>query len=552
MEEITISNYLLARLQELGIQHIFGVPGDYNLKFLDSVVNNKDIQWIGTCNELNAAYAADGYARVKGAGVLATTFGVGELSAINGIAGSYAEFVPVVQIVGTPSLSIQTHKALVHHSLGNGDFTTFANMYNYVSVAQALLTPENATTEIDHVLRMCWLEKRPVYIALPADISELKVPAPQKCLDLSYPASDNIALQECIERIVMLVENARNPIIIADICTTRHSICKALKNLLNQTGILFATRGMGKGIINESHPQYVGIYNGNFSSKGVQELVETSDCVISFGSLLSDLNTGGFTAKLKASSTIEINSNHVIVKYSKYDNLYLNDIIVALTKSLKSRNFNHKKIEVLRTDIKQFRPAQNIPITHAYLWQYMSQFWQKDHIIIAETGSALFGSLQLKLPDNAIYICQLLWASIGYTVGALLGSAIADIQRRSILLIGDGSFQFTAQELSTIMRHNLNPIICLINNDGYTVERAIHGQNMEYNDIKMWQYAELPKIFGGNFWSTRVTTEIELATALKQSLIYEDKLVFIEIIVEKLDMPSLLCQVAKTCAKQNL
>jgi len=185
------------------------------------------------------------------------------------------------------------------------------------------------------------------------------------------------------------------------------------------------------------------------------------------------------------------------------------------------------------------------------LWPRINQLWQDDSIIVAEVGTSSFGSVQLHLPDNATYISQPLWSSIGYSVGALLGTTIAAPQRRSILLVGDGSFQLTAQEISTIMRHKLNPIICLINNDGYTVERAIHGATSTYNDISKWKYAELPKVFGDNCWSAKVSTEIELDSALQQAGTITDKLVFLEIMLEKLDMPPLLAIAGKSMAELN-
>src|SRR3989338_10737001 len=165
MSKITIGDYLLLRLKELGIDDIFGVPGDYNLGFLDQIAAYKGMEWIGTCNELNGAYASYGYARIKGVGALVTTFGVGELSAINGIAGAYAEYVPVVHIVGVPATSIRANKSMVHHTLGDGRFNVFSDMYADITMAQTLLSENNAAAEIDRVLTVCWLKKRPVYIA---------------------------------------------------------------------------------------------------------------------------------------------------------------------------------------------------------------------------------------------------------------------------------------------------------------------------------------------------------------------------------------------------
>ena len=121
----TVGDYLLDRLAELGVTEVFGVPGDFNLEFLDHVVAHPRVRWVGNANELNAGYAADGYGRLRGMSALITTFGVGELSAANAIAGSYAEHVPVVHIVGAPAKDAQGARRVVHHSLGDGDFEHF-------------------------------------------------------------------------------------------------------------------------------------------------------------------------------------------------------------------------------------------------------------------------------------------------------------------------------------------------------------------------------------------------------------------------------------------
>ena len=152
MSALTVSDYLLQRLNEIGINHLFGVPGDFNLAFLDRVIAHPRLAWVGCANELNAAYAADGYARSQGAAALLTTFGVGELSAINGTAGSYAEYLPVIHIVGAPSQQAQRRGDLIHHSLGDGDFSHFLRMQREVTVAQAALTADNACAEIDRVI----------------------------------------------------------------------------------------------------------------------------------------------------------------------------------------------------------------------------------------------------------------------------------------------------------------------------------------------------------------------------------------------------------------
>ena len=174
----TVVDYLLERLSQLGAERIFGVPGDFTLAMLDHIERDERMQWVGCANELGAGYAADGYARIRGIGVLCTTFGVGELSAINAIAGSYAEHVPVVHLVGAPARAVQSAQERTHHTLGTGDFGVFARMASEVVCAQAALDENNACAEIDRVLQSVITHRRPGYLVLPSDLTEFEVRPP--------------------------------------------------------------------------------------------------------------------------------------------------------------------------------------------------------------------------------------------------------------------------------------------------------------------------------------------------------------------------------------
>lgn len=552
MTKLSISHYLLSRLTELNITDIFGVPGDYNLMFLDQIINFKSMSWVGNCNELNAAYAADGYARVRGAAAIVTTFGVGELSAINGIAGSYAEYLSVVNIVGAPATSTQKQGAIMHHTFGKGDFNIFVSMFEKISAAVAILDcPEKAAERIDHALETCWVKKQPVYISLPSDMVHVEIDAPKKPLLLQYPESNQETVTELVRRASQLIRQAKSPVILADLCAVRHNMKDLIHELLNQTGLPFATMNMGKGIVNESHPNFLGFYSGNYSTPGVQKRVEQSDCIVSFGTIFSDFNTGGFTSKINANATIEIHSNYVQVQHSIYPHVYFNAVIPALTQELKGYRCTKQKITSPAVAQDSVSQATHEKITQKYFWNKIASYFKSNDIILAETGTSLFGLLEISIPDNTTFIAQSLWGSIGYTVGALLGAALADKKRRSLLFVGDGSFQLTAQELSTVLKHDLTPIVFLINNDGYTIERVIHGPKMPYNNIQSWNYSQLPSIFGDNVFTAKVATELDLVHALAQAEIESDKLCFIEVDMDRDDCPDTLRALGKACEEKN-
>ncbi|MED1408459.1 MULTISPECIES: alpha-keto acid decarboxylase family protein [Bacillus] len=554
--QYTVSTYLLDRLHELGIEHIFGVPGDYNLAFLDNVIAHKNLEWIGNCNELNAAYAADGYSRIKGIAALITTFGVGELSAINGIAGSYAENVPVIKITGTPTTKVMENGELVHHTLGDGKFDHFSNMYREITVAQTNLTPEHAAEEIDRVLRACWNEKRPVHINLPIDVYNKPINKPTEPILNKPILSNKEALDKMLLHTTSKINSAKKPVILADFEVNRFHAEEDLQHFVEKTGFPIATLSMGKGIFPEKHPQFIGIYSGDVSSAYLRNRIDESDCIISIGVKLTDTITGGFTQGFTKEQVIEIHPYTVKIIDKKYGPVLMQDVLQHLSDSIEHRNEENLEIKPFISEsssiTEDFNPKVQM-VTQKRFWQQMYHFLKENDVLIAEQGTPFFGSASIPLPNNTTYVGQPLWGSIGYTLPALLGTQLADLSRRNILIIGDGSFQLTVQELSTILRHNLKPIIFLINNNGYTVERAIHGPNQPYNDIQMWDYDKFPNVFGSEEKSLtfKVKNETELVEVLSKITFNMDRLIFIEVVMSQGDQPELLAKLGKRFGKQN-
>ena len=554
--QYTVSTYLLDRLSELGIEHIFGVPGDYNLAFLDDVLAHEKLEWVGNCNELNAAYAADGYARIKGIAALITTFGVGELSAINGVAGSYAENVPIIKITGTPPTTVMENGALVHHTLGDGKFDHFSYMYREITVAQTDLTAEHAAEEIDRVLRACWDEKRPVHINLPIDVYNKPINKPTEPILHKPVVSNKETLDKMLLHATSIINSAKKPVILADFEVNRFHVEEYLHQFVEKTGFPIATLSMGKGIFPEKHPQFIGIYTGDVSSPYLRKRIDESDCIISIGVKLTDTITGGFTQGFTKEQVIEIHPYTVKIIDKKYGPVIMQDVLQHLSDSIEHRSEEVLEIKPFISEsslfTEEFTPKKQI-VTQKRFWQQMYHFLRENDILIVEQGTPFFGSAAIPLPSNTTYVAQPLWGSIGYTLPALLGTQLADLSRRNILIIGDGSFQVTAQELSTILRQNLKPIIFLINNNGYTVERAIHGQNQPYNDIQIWDYTKLANVFGSEekCQTFKVKNEIELAEVLMDITLNKNQLIFIEVVMNQGDQPELLAKLGERFGKQN-
>lgn len=552
----TVGEYLLLRLKEIGIKHIFGVPGDYNLGFLDQIEAFEGLEWIGNCNELNAAYAADGYARLNGIGAVVTTFGVGELSAINGIAGSYAEQVPVIKITGAPATSVSEKGAYVHHTLGDGNFTHFAAMFKEVTVAQTNLTQQNAAEEIDRVLTECLLHKRPVYIQLAADISYKEIEVPHAPLVKPAFTSKPEQLESFVRLTADEINQSKAPILVADYEVIRYGMKDLLLRFVEQTGLPIASLSMGKGVIDENHPQFIGVYNGKLSDEYMKDKIANSDCTILIGVKLTDSITGGFSflRDLDKINMIEIHPSSSRIHKQDYQ-AAMEDVLQGLVQHVKPRSREELSIQSLYerevTGKPIFNPSSGA-ITQKRFWERIGQFLEKGDVLLAEQGTSFFGVSTVPLQAHTTFVGQPLWGSIGYTLPAVLGTCLASPERRHILIIGDGSFQLTVQELSTLMKLKQKPVIILINNDGYTVERAIHGAEQAYNDIHMWQYHRLPEVFGiqNNCVSIRIQNEKELDDALKQAK-NPDRLMFLEVLMDSMDAPELLVNLGKMFAAQN-
>jgi TPP-dependent 2-oxoacid decarboxylase len=548
--EITVAEYLLIRLKEIGVDHLFGVPGDFVLGFLNQVLKS-DVAYVGTCNELNAAYAADGYARIRGAGAFATTYGVGELSAINGVAGAFAERVPVVAITGSPATVSFRTRPLLHHTLG--DYQIPLRIYERVTVASTeLVSGEMAPAEIDRVLSVCLARQQPVYVSLPADVVTMKCRRPGPFRLPSAGPSDPDALGEAIEEALGMLDQAQKPVVLGDVELIRFKLREEFAGLLDKTGFPYVTMMLGKTVLSEHHPQFIGLFEGDRSRAYVRKRVEHADCVLKLGAWMTDFNTGGFTADLDDSKTISANIRSVKIKHHCYQNVYLGDFILGLTERLSRRDPATLEIEraadgCVHRHTEPYRVDAPRPLTVKRFFDRVSHFVKKNAIVVAETGVSLFSAAEMLMPEGATFIGQTFYGSIGYTVGATLGAGMAAGDRQVVLFVGDGPFQVTCQDLSTMIRNRLRPVVFLINNDGYTIERVIVDR--PYNDIQPWRYHRLVDVFGGGL-SFDVRTEGELDEALEKAE-RADGLVFVEVHMDRLDCPESLRSAGRAMAESN-
>ena len=531
-ETTTVGRYLVKRLEQLGVRHIFGVPGDYTLTLFDRLEESR-IKVIGNCNELNSGYAADAYARISGLSAICVTYDVGGLSALNAVVGSFAERLPVIVISGGPKTKERQHHHLLHHTIGDMDLQY--KIYEKITVGSVILMdPEKAPDQIDGTIAACVRFKRPVYIEVPLDMVDAPCRAPGGDFKIDTSIlSDKDSLKEAVEETAGILKKARNPLILAGIEPHRFHIQNELQHIIDHTGYPFAVSLLGKSVISEKHPQFIGVYGGVASRDEARIAAEKADCILCLGTLMTDIELGHERTLRDESKLILANSEKVRVRHHTYDDVSLKDFMAELCRKLPKGRQRRLKIKYPYEEAgKKFVPNPAARITVKRFYERMNHFIKRDDIIITDTGDSLFSSADLYLPEGARFLDQAFYLSIGYSVPATLGAQLAAPKKRVVTFVGDGAFQMTAQELSTIIWHGLNPVIFLMNNEGYAVERVMNDG--AYNDLNMWKYDMLPEIFNGRR-GVKVETEGGLEEALKNIDNKPGRFNFIEVRLNKRD-----------------
>jgi indolepyruvate decarboxylase len=509
----SVIEHVLSRLQDIGIKDVFGVAGDFAFPIDDAVTANSKMRWIGNCNELNAAYSADGYARIHGMAALCTTYGVGELSAINGVAGSYAEHVPVFHLTGMPSSRVQTARRVVHHTLGNGEFDLFYKMTEPVVCARAIMTPENCAAETERLIAAALYHRRPVYMAFPAD--HATAPVIGTCQPVSAPKSDPTALTAAVNAVTAAIDAARTVCVLPGTLIARQGLSTQAAGLVKSLSLPFATMFGDKSVLDETLPNYIGMYDGKLMNEKVRAFVEGCDLVLGIGAVLTDFDSGSFTARIDHSKSINIQHHSVRVGDGVYNGVEMRDTLVALTAKVLARDLKVTRAPGLGKPIGSL----NDPITVEYLYPRWEAMLREEDILVTETGTSSMGMAFANMPRGSTYHNQTLWGSIGWATPASFGAALAAPDRRVILITGEGSHQLTAQEISQFYRFGLKPIIFVLNNDGYLIERLLCKDfDSSYNDLAKWHYHKLPEALGCDGWFTaRVTSCGELDSAIKKA-----------------------------------
>jgi len=506
---LSIGQYLIRRLQDYGIGHVFGIPGDYVLSFY-AMLEKSPLEVIGCTREDCAGYAADAYARMRGMGCLCVTYCVGGLSVCNSVAGAFAEKSPVVVISGSPGLSERINNPLLHHKVR--EFSTQMEVFEKLCIAGAeLKDPVYAFRDIDRVLDAAARYKRPVYLELPRDMVSV-APYIGHAFDGAELSSDPEAAAAAANEAVELLAAAERPLILAGVEIHRFGLQDQLLALAEGSQIPIATTLLGKSVIGETHPLCVGIYEGAMGRAEVTEFVEQSDCVLVLGAFMTDINLGIYTANLDLTRCIYATSEQLRIHHHHYQGVLLRDFLTALSQR-KPQPTVREIPAVLQREPEPFVLRPKEPIAISRLVALLNERLDGRHVVIADIGDSLFAATELRIRERTDFISPAYYTSMGFSVPAALGAHAAAPDKRAVVIVGDGAFQMTGMELSTIVRRGYAPVIFVLDNAGYGTERMLHAGDWEFNEIHPWRYHKLPEVLGGGK-GYDVHTEGELVSAV--------------------------------------
>ena len=513
---VSIGQYLIERLQEYGVRDIFGIPGDYVLAFY-AQVEKSPLRLVGCTSEDCAGFAADAYARLNNIGAVCVTYGVGGLSLCNAVAGAYAEKSPVVVISGAPGMRERFDNPLLHHRVK--DFRTQAEVFRRICCAETELTePHLAMREIDRVLAAVVRHRRPGYIELPRDMVDV-VPEGTHVPVQKTLTSNPQALAEAVEEAARRIAAAQKPVIMAGVEIHRFGLHCELLRFAQQAGIPITVTMLGKSVVGEHHPLFAGVYEGALGREEVTRFVEESDCILLLGEFMTDINMGIFTANLDPARCIFATSETLRISHHHYQGVLLKDFLKGLADAkLKVPQRALPPRTPLESPTSKGQPGE--PITIRRVIAKLNQSLDANMVVIADPGDALFASSELVIHRQTEFLSPAYYTSMGFAVPASLGAAIARPKLRPIVLVGDGAFQMTGMELSTVVRLKLNPIVIVLDNKGYGTERMLQAEPHAYNDVQPWNYHKLPEVFGGGR-GFEIRTEGEFDAALQAAL--EDK-----------------------------
>jgi pyruvate decarboxylase len=522
---------------------------------LDQLLTNKDLKQVYCSNELNCGFSAEGYARAHGAAAAVVTFSVGALSAFDAIGGAYAENLPVILISGAPNSNDRATEHLLHHTLGTPDFSYQLEMAKKITCAAVSITSAiDAPDLIDSAIRTALRERKPAYIEIACNISAAPcaAPGPVSAVVNEEP-SDPEALEAAVVAAAGYLRNKKKPVLLIGSKLRAGGAEKEAVQLAGALGCSVVVMAAAKSFFPEDHPQFAGIYWGEVSAPGAREIVDWSDGIVCIGAVFNDYSTVGWTAMPSGPDVLNADLGRVYFDGHDFSRIRLREFLSALARAVEKRDATMVEYRRIQSERPAEKPAKpDAKLMRAEVVRQIRPLVTADTTVVVETGDSWFNGMMLKLPGGARFEVEMQWGHIGWSVPAAFGYAVAAPERRIIALIGDGSFQLTAQEVAQMIRRKLPVIIFLMNNHGYTIEVELHDGPC--NNIKNWDYAGLISAFNaedGKGRGLRATNGGELGEAIKVALANREGPTLIECVIDRDDCTADLISWGRQVATAN-
>jgi indolepyruvate decarboxylase len=386
-----------------------------------------------------------------------------------------------------------------------------------VTAAQAFLdNPKTAQERIEHVLETIIKSSRPGYIEIPRDMVNAEIEIQE--LAPHSVEGESPALLEAVVEILQRLAASKRPVMLVGVEVSRFRLKEKVIELAELLNIPVITSILGKSAFPEFHPNFIGTYFGRFGDTGVREYVETADCIFNIGAVLTEMETGGYTATLPAENLIQLIARHASSGYKNYQGIDLKTMVDSLLVQLKKlENRPHFEIPTIVNEAIK-APEGEDRLVVADIIEQLNPFLTDKYMVISDVGDCLYAGLSLK---TDLFMAPGYYSSMGFGVPAAIGAQVAKPDMRAVVLVGDGAFQMTGLEMSTAAKLGTNPIIIVFNNSIYAMLRFI-DQTRDYYELPKWDYTALAKAVGGEGMvaKTREEFAVALETARKSNKMF--------------------------------
>ncbi|MEQ9501581.1 MAG: thiamine pyrophosphate-binding protein [Deltaproteobacteria bacterium] len=545
----TAAAYIARQLARHGATTLFGVPGATCDPLFEACHGNPKMSLAITSSDLEAGYAADGFARMRGLSALSVTYGVGTMSLMSVVAGAYAERSPIVVFNGGPhgtDLRLQRDFD-TYFSHSNGHASSDLEMFRRITAyAKRAERAKDVPRVVDEAIRVALQQRRPVYVEIPKSLWTARVSATGETIDGRVAASGKEA--QVAERIVDVLAKAKRPALLLGVELERYGLHEETKRLVEHLGVPYATTMLAKTVLAEGAPLFAGVYVGGRSVPAMRKFLEGADAVLALGCVFGRQYR---TVATKSANLVAVSNGRArfgLGKKATETPVALDALIDALLAKRFSKNTAHaatnprrgRSFDERRASLSK-RAAEG-PLTYDGLLKTVSDRLRPEHVVLTDTSLMMYPAGDLDVRGRGAFVCNGVWQAIGFSAGAAAGVAIAAPDKKPIVICGDGGFQMTAQALSTIAKMKLPVTVIVVNNGHYGIEQFLLDRNyfdagkggIPYLDLNDWDYVGFARALGITNAKAVTTTE-QLAAALSG-----DGPAFIDAKIARNDLPAQL------------